>query len=151
MGRKRKKYYKYREKEKINRSPILWWLTPFIVARFLCWVVILRILIIMAVLLIWTHLLNKKTQRYRDRIRATILSYVITIWIITWWLYYWYTKVWVIYDKFNEIWNWFSKIINLWQSKKWNLEPQLNKLWIMQEVLNNMTTTTWQVQTNNSK
>ena len=138
--------YKKQDNEKFNRSPILWILTPIIVAWFLWEVVIMRILIIIAVLLIWTHELNKKFKRYKNRIWITILSYLITLWIIAWWLYYWYTKIWVVNDKFNEIWDWFSKIINLWQSKKWKLELQPNELWIMQEVLINSLQTTWQVQ-----
>ena len=146
MKRKKKRYYNYKPRVERDRTPILSILTPIIIWLLLRLYVILWIISAIILLFYLTHRLIKRRWRYNTKIWAVILSYLIACWIIAWWLYICYNKIDVISNKIDEMTNWFSKIISIWQGKKWNLELQPNELWIMQEVLNNMTTTTWQVQ-----
>ena len=146
MKRKKKRYYNYRPRVKRDRTPILSLLTPVIIFWILRWLLIFIIGLIIVALIYWTHLINLHKNRYHTKIRASILSYAIAWWIIAWWLCYWYHKIDAISNKIDEMTEWFSKVISIWQGKKWNLELQPNELWIMQDVLNNMTKTTWQVQ-----
>lgn len=146
MKRKKKRYYNYRPRVERDRTPILSILTPIIIWLLLRLCVILWIILAIIFLFYLTHRLIKWKWRYNTKIWAVILSYLIACWIIAWWLYICYNKIDVISNKIDEMTNWFSKIISIWQGKKWNLKLQPNELWIIQEVLNNMTTTTWQVQ-----
>ena len=146
MKKKKKRYYRKQDNELRQLiSIILWFLTPAIIF-FVLWGLLACIIILIIIGICYlTHRLIKWKWR-NTKIWAVILSYLIACWIIAWWLYICYNKIDVISNKIDEMTNWFSKIISIWQGKKWNLELQPNELWIMQEVLNNMTTTTWQVQ-----
>lgn len=146
MKRKKKRYYNYKPRVERDRTPILSILTPIIIWLLLRLCVILWIILAIIFLFYLTHRLIKWKWRYNTKIWAVILSYLIACWIIAWWLYICYNKIDAISNKIDEMTEWFSKVISIWQGKKWNLEIQPNELWIMQDVLNNMTTTTWQVQ-----